>query len=196
MSDLRSVRRYATIALCNLACNALLQVQILVHGGLATVFQMTEDDSDTASQRFGIMALSNLAVNEANHEPMLSCGVLGVALRLTQLRDEDLRQYAAFTLANFAGNADHCAVIGDQGGILALFTIAHSEDANAHTLAISALRRLCQFSPANHGRIVSGGGLVPLTIVGHSDELETQREVALRRQTSRSRATASLRSPT
>lgn len=184
-----AVRRYACIALCNLACDPILQVQVLVHGGLAPIIAMTDNHAsvqedgeaatpDFESQRFAIMALSNLAANESNHSHMLSRGVLQVALKLSQSPDEDIRQYAAFALANFAGNADVCAVLGEQGGILPLITLAHAEDANAHTLAISALRRLCQFSAANRGRIVRGGGLLPLIIAGHSEELETQREVA------------------
>ncbi|KAF1331179.1 Vacuolar protein, partial [Globisporangium splendens] len=190
---------YATMTLCNLAANVETRQAAARGGGLqalivcskdvdvspsarawwsAPIVAMTEKDDDLESQRFGIMALSNLAVNEANHEHMISRGVLKVALRLGMSKDEDIRQYAAFALANFSGNADHCAVIGEEGGVLTLITLAHSEDTNSHTLAISALRRLCQFSAQNRGRIVRGGGLVPLTIAGHSEELEAQREVA------------------
>jgi hypothetical protein len=43
------------------------------------------------TQRFDIIALSNHAVIEAIHEPMLSHSVLGAVLRLAQSRDEDPR---------------------------------------------------------------------------------------------------------
>ncbi|KDO17847.1 hypothetical protein SPRG_16729, partial [Saprolegnia parasitica CBS 223.65] len=123
------------------------------------------------------MALANLAA-ASKHPTMIARGVLKVVLRLATAPRDDIRQYAAFALANFAGNAEHCNTIGDEGGVAPLIALAHSEDPNAHTLAIAALRRLCQVSATNRGRIVRGGGLVPLALAGHSEELETQREVA------------------
>ncbi|KDO22841.1 hypothetical protein SPRG_11978 [Saprolegnia parasitica CBS 223.65] len=176
---------YATMALCNLTANAEtripasraggLQALIVVHGSLAAILLLWDSD-DADDQRYAIMALANSAASETNHPTMTARGVLKVVLRLATAPRDDIRQYAAFALANFAGNAEHCNTIGDEGGVAPLIALAHSEDPNAH--AIAALRRLCQVSATNRGRIVRGGGLVPLALADHSEELETQREVA------------------
>ena len=61
-------RRYATIALANLACDVLNQVQVVVHGGLRPILAMAQSP-DIPSQRHAIMALNNLASNEAITQP-------------------------------------------------------------------------------------------------------------------------------
>ena len=182
-------RRYASIALCNLACDRESAIAIVVHGGLRPLLAQTGSGSnmmnnqssmarsesstrdfippqDEAGCRYALMALSNLAANEANHKTMLAKGVLETALHFGAAADPELRQIAAFALANFAANAEHCATIGERGGVSPLVALAHAEDSNAHTLAIASLRRMCQLSSDNRARIVREGGLVPLVAAG------------------------------
>lgn len=60
-------RRYASIALCNLAMQPNTQVQVVVHGGLGPIVKMLlEDDID--SQRHALMAITNVVSNEDNHQ--------------------------------------------------------------------------------------------------------------------------------
>ena len=68
-------RRYATIALCNLANSPQTQVQVIVHGGLAPIMAMANAD-DIDCQRQAIMAINNLAANEENHAVMFGKDVL------------------------------------------------------------------------------------------------------------------------
>merc|ERR1719181_969800 len=99
-------------------------------------------------------------------------------MALAQSREADIREYAAFALANLASNAEFCNKIGQEGGILPLIVLAYSKDLNAQCLAIAALRRMCQLTVQNRGRIIRGGGLDPLAMAGRSTEVEVQREVA------------------
>ena len=63
-------RRYASIALCNLAMHPNTQVQVVVHGGLGPILKMLQED-DIDSQRHALMALANIVSNEDNHQAVI-----------------------------------------------------------------------------------------------------------------------------
>ena len=87
-------RRYACIALCNMANNTTPQEQIVVHGALPGLILMVQDASDVESQRQALLTLSNLASNEMNHSSMMGKQVMKVLTDAFESADADVREYA------------------------------------------------------------------------------------------------------
>ena len=81
----RSTAGALRICLCNMANNANTQVQIVVHGGLPPVLDLSLSN-DLDSQRHALMVLANLAANESNHLAMMQQGALKTLITLSQVR--------------------------------------------------------------------------------------------------------------
>jgi len=170
-------RRYACIALCNMANNATTQEQIVVHGALPGLLAMAHDISDVESQRQALLTLCNLASNEMNHSSMMSKGIMKVLTDAFESPDEDVREYAAFTVANIAGNPDYTAMVGRSGGIAPLIQLSKSASINTVCLGLAALRRMAS-AEENWSKLIQAGMLDSLASAGDSTELEIVREVA------------------
>ncbi len=67
--------------------------------------------------------------------------------------EPDIRQYAAFVLANLASNSDWHELLGKDGAINPISVLGMRDDSNVKCLGVSALRRLADH-PANRARIV------------------------------------------
>jgi hypothetical protein len=108
---------------------------------------------------------------------MMHKGVFKIVVERSQSPEPDVREYAAYVIANLCSNEDYLNKIGKEGGIGPLVTLADSNNVHSQCLAMSGLRRLANF-PDNRGRLVRAGILKPLASAGNSTELEIQREVA------------------
>ena len=76
------------------------QEQIVVHGALPQLLDMANDDIDIESQRQAMLTLNNLAVNEVNHTSMMNRDIMKILFKAYQSGEPDIREYAAFTIAN------------------------------------------------------------------------------------------------
>lgn len=170
-------RRYACIALCNMANNTTTQEQIVVHGALPGLLVMAQDASDIESQRQALLTISNLASNEMNHSSLMGKKIMKVLTDAFESPDADVREYAAFAIANIAANPDYTALVGRNGGIPPLIQLSKSASINTVCLGLAALRRMAD-SEENWPKLIQAGMLDSLANSGGSTELEIVREVA------------------
>eukprot|EP01037_Dinobryon_pediforme_P048376 gene48376-63378_t len=91
--------------------------------------------------------------------------------------DADVREYAAFAIANIAANPDYTALVGRNGGIPPLIQLSKSASINTVCLGLAALRRMAD-SEENWPKLIQAGMLDSLANSGGSTELEIVREVA------------------
>ena len=89
------VRRYASVCISNMANFPTTQVQILVHGGLASLLALAKDDLDSDSQRQALMCLVNLSSNETNHSALFDKGAVAILLaQATESHDAAVREHS------------------------------------------------------------------------------------------------------
>ena len=169
-------RRYACIALCNMANNTTTQEQIVVHGALPGLISMAQDASDVESQRQALLTLSNLASNEMNHSSMMGKQIMKVLTDAFESADADVREYAAFTLANIAAYPDYTALVGRNGDIPPLIQLSKFASINEVCLGLAALRRMAN-AEENWAKLIQAGMLDSLANAGNSTELEIVREI-------------------
>ena len=108
--------------------------------------------------RQALLCLNNLAANEINHASMINRGIMKILSKAFESPENDIREYAAFIIANMCSNPDHLVSIGSSGGIKPLIMISKSLNVNTQCFALAALRRLgkflmiyiCNFHVLNH----------------------------------------------
>lgn len=188
-------RRYACICLCNMANSTKTQEQIVVHGALPLLLEIVNDSSDPHSQQHALLTINNIASNDSNHYALVQKGAIQVILKSTyeatvtdsldskvddnifQLR-ADLKEYAAFVIANMCGNSDYLSYVGRIGGIEPLMELSRSLNNNTLCLSLAALRRLAHHED-NWARLIQLGILDSLAQAGlYNDDLDIKREVA------------------
>ena len=108
---------------------------------------------------------------------MMNKGIMKVLTECFQSADCDIREYAAFAIANICSNPDYLAKVGNSGGIPPLIMLSKSDNVNTLCLGMAGLRRLAN-SEENWPRLIAAGLLDCLASAGFSTELEIQREVA------------------
>ena len=75
-------------------------------------------------------------------------------MTLAQSQEEDIREYAAFTWLILPRMLNIATASGRKADCYSLINLAHSRDVNAQCLAIAALRRMCQLTVQNRGRMI------------------------------------------
>lgn len=146
-----------------------------------TVMEHTKNEIDAAAdidtQQLALLTLSNLASNEINHSALVNKGYVSICTAAFRCSDQDVRNYAAFGIANLCSNPDYLALVGRQGGIPLLIHLSKSDNVNTLALGLAALRRLSN-QEENWPLLIGAGILDSLATAGLSQFTEIQREVA------------------
>eukprot|EP00940_MAST-03C_sp_MAST-3C-sp2_P002171 g2171.t1 len=160
-------RHYAVIALTNIAASEPnMQIQVLVHGGYASIRELIDDKSQSAmeSRRIAAMAVCNLAANMGNHEYLLKVKCVEFLVEASTSIHSGLRLYATMALANMASNSKNGPILlSKRHGkrvLRSLISLAKGDNFNLLLLGVQALRQLA--TNLETGRHIVELGAVPV----------------------------------
>ena len=93
----------AVMGVGNLATNQANQKKIMQEGALPALLSLARyDNGDLESQRYAALALTNLTATKASHLMMADNGTVSLMNMLLDHQDIEIRNTAAYAIANFA----------------------------------------------------------------------------------------------
>ena len=87
-----------------------------------------------------MFCLTNVAASRNNHPQLIDSGVMNLMAGLIENPDIEIRNSAAFFVANMSSNSVNHEIIMHEGCLGPLIAFAASEDPQAQLRAVSALR--------------------------------------------------------
>ena len=89
----------------NLAANQANQKKIMQEGALPPLLSLARfENGDLESQRYAALAITNLSATKASHLVMVDSNTLHLMTTLLDHLNIEIRNTAAFSIANFSSN--------------------------------------------------------------------------------------------
>ena len=169
-------RTHACICLGNLTNNANTQSQAVLHGGLSALTALLSDN-DLILRRSAMACLVNVAANTSNHNDILSQSTVEAIYGLCNGGSSETEVYAACSFVNLVSNDDLLEIVGANGGVEVLMSLASSTNYHCQCAATTALRRLAE-TGENRTRLLRSGILRTMNDNSMVAEVDIRREVA------------------
>ena len=112
-------------------------------------------------RRFSMRAIANLASCYANHDDFVSQNTVPMLVSFSNSSDPEIRNYAAFAVAELSQNSDMMGVVTDEGGLEPVLYLARSDDKKVQRQVLPALTTL-SFLDCNKVAICTNGALPPI----------------------------------
>ena len=164
------------MGLGNLACHPGNQKKIMQEGALPALISIAKyENGDLESQRYAILALTNLSATKANHAMLVDTGCLSIFAAFFDHQDVEIRNSSCFAVANLAANANNHLLIINENCLPKIIELLKVDDTYANLRAVTALRGLS--TDANiRVDIVEMNALPDILRLAKSDEVELQME--------------------
>lgn len=128
-------------------------------------------------QRFGVLAVANLALVKENHATLMEAKFVEAILPLIYSQDIETLRGLAFSLHSFSTNDDIHSVLEEAGTVESLATLVRCGDRDTTLQACLAIKNLSTCEDCRNV-YVRNHGLEPLFTLASSDDLERKRELA------------------
>lgn len=173
-------KRFAIMALANLAANAQTRSAATRGGGLQAALILMKD-ADVDVRRYACVCLSNMANFPTTQVQIIVHGGLGAALALAENSDDvDSQRQALMVLVNVSANeANHAHLTGkklksEKTALQVLMDLAvSSADAVCREYATFCLANMAS-DPDLMAQVGRAGGLGPLVKLAHSQNIHSQ----------------------
>ncbi|KAL3789563.1 hypothetical protein ACHAWO_009126 [Cyclotella atomus] len=166
-------RRFAAMALSNLAVNTELHGRIIHEVGIPLLMlvgrQGNRDFIDAKAHQHGMAFLANLASCNESHGNLMSHNCSELAVEHIKSSDLDLRRNALLLLANLASNKANHSVLEKCCKMSKLIENLECQDSTVQLNAVTCLRGLST-DISLRKRIISDGGTEALLSLVHSDD--------------------------
>jgi hypothetical protein len=171
-----NIRRYACIALCNMANYSNTQEQIVVHGGLPMILQMATGPELNANilhnSKFSLKLKENMQEKDKKKSSQEKEPSAAILMEATSGTDLESQRLALLTLSNLASNElNHSALI-NKGYLKICTTAFESSDDDIRTYAAFGIANLCS-NPDYLALIGKQGGIPPLIQLSRSTNVNT-----------------------
>lgn len=143
-------RKFAAMAVSNLAAHEKNQERIVLEGGVEPLFAVltrtsvgNDEVEELVTRRFALSAIANLTACHSCHAKLLEAELLARASSRLNSRDCSIRSSAVLCVANLASNrANHEAIISgyQQQCVNSLLSLTKTPGGEIQLLAVKALR--------------------------------------------------------
>ncbi len=166
------------------ASNSHLHAHLLCDDALSSLKVLITDTEDRYCERFGMLAIANLATDVLNHELLLSTIGLESILSITQSDDVETLRSLSFALHSFSTRNQNHSILVEANATISLVTLLVCDDYDTSFQACLATKYLCT-SENCRNKIAESKGLDALLSLASGHDLELKREVtgALRNMT-------------
>ncbi|KAF0710085.1 hypothetical protein AaE_012670, partial [Aphanomyces astaci] len=154
------IRQQVARCLALFAAKPSSQTTLLRSNALQHIISFIHTD-DAICQRFGTLAVGNLAVSCTNHKDLFDQGAIAALMSVEHSTDLETRRCLAFAINNIAGNDANWITICKMGILRSIVSLMHDTDEETHLQACFAVRRLA-LEPKSRSQVVLHGGLKPL----------------------------------
>lgn len=152
------VRRNAVCAVANLAASQETRRYIAMEGGVEVIRFASAANSDVDFLRSATRAMSNLAVDTAIREAMISQEIPKALSKLAKSADSETQRFASLALCNLCvGTQNQKESIVKQGVLRVLLFILRYPDLEVERRASLAIAALSLGSSQNRLQVVGGG---------------------------------------
>lgn len=128
----------------NLATNLGNQEKVLNEGALQPLLSLARrDNGDLESQRYAVIALTNVAATSSNHARLISAGVSELMSGIIEDDDVEIQNSAAFCVGNFASNPDNHATLLGEGVLGPLIHLLASTDPQVFAIIFKIAACVC-----------------------------------------------------
>lgn len=170
-------RRYAVLAIGNLAATVGNHPAIVEENGLSAMFTLS-NMADSTSEYYVVYALANLAANDANHKRIAKEGGLQPLIALAYNDDITVHMQAVAALRGIACTPEVRLKIIHEGGLEPLVKHLLSNDTYVLENAAGALANLALSDEAKY-ELYKSGTIVPLiNLAQHVDPAVAQQVTA------------------
>ena len=112
-------------------------------------------------RRFAMLTIANLAACFENHDNFVSQETIPMLVSFSNSADPEIRNYAAFAIAELSKNSDMMEIITDEGGLEPVLYLARSDDKKVQRQILPSLTTL-SFLDCNKEPICTNGALSPI----------------------------------
>lgn len=112
-------------------------------------------------RRFAMLTIANLAACFENHDNFVSQETIPMLVSFSNSADAEIRNYAAFAIAELSKNSDMMEIITDEGGLEPVLYLARSDDKKVQRQILPSLTTL-SFLDCNKEPICTNGALSPI----------------------------------
>ena len=171
------IKRSASRCFALFASNECVHSSLLVPEVTSAINALASQSKDSVCERFAALAVSNLALVEANHSIILKAKLLESVISLVHSQDIETLRGSAYALHSFSNNEENHSALEACASIESLLPLLQSGDRDTAFQACLAVKYL---SKCHQCRIkfVKCHGLEPLLELSTVDHLETKRELA------------------
>ena len=171
------IKRAVSRCLSLFASNAETHNHLLQNTVINPIGMLITSTNDKLCERFGVIAVANMALVEANHSILLEANLVESILSLTHSDDIETLRGVAFALHSFSIREENHSNLEKAGAVESLVTLLHCGDHDTSFQACLAIKYLCACEGCRN-IFVESHGLEPLFALGSSNNLETKRELA------------------
>ncbi|KAL3789162.1 hypothetical protein HJC23_012251 [Cyclotella cryptica] len=170
----RSISRCLALFASNKRTHSSLLVPLVT----TSIRTLVRETRDTLCERFGVLAVANLALNEASHCVLSESKLVESVVQLADSQDIETLRGAAFALNLLSKNNTNHSALEVAGAVESLVPLLRCGDIETALQACIALKSLSATCEECRTTFVTCHGLQELLALSTSDDLETKREVA------------------
>ena len=112
-------------------------------------------------RRLSMLAIANLASCFGNHDDFVAQNAIPMLVSFSNSADAEMRNFAAFAVAELSRNSNMTQILTDEGGLEAVLYLARSDDKSVQRQVLPALTTLSSLD-CNKIAICSNGALPPI----------------------------------
>ena len=171
------VKRAVSRCIALFASNACTHTHLVCASVIDLIKTLATSTGDKHCERFGALAVANLALVTTNHGLLLEAKIVESLLPLIHSNDIETLRGISFALHAFSIDEENHSMLENAKAVESLVTLARCGDRDTVLQACLAVKYMCVCERCRNA-FVESHGLEPLLALASSEDLETRREVA------------------